>query len=255
MKFSTKLVSGMKRMRLASTRFRKICFFAVIILINTSLPGYGQQSTRQPSWWFGLGGGANLNLYNGSTSSLNPDVTASPSFSKGHGFGGNLMGLIEFHKPGSMWGFMLLQGADDRSAEFKESGNEFKANIAYYTIEPSITIAPPRSNLYFHIGPRFGFLWTTTFKYTRPNMPDYPNENDPEAHAYIRNLRKNPISMQVGIGYNIMFSPRTASTQIALSPFVTYLPSLGRNIRTIESLKLNTIRAGIILKAGRASQK
>lgn len=254
MKFATKLIPLQQKSSSTSFRFLKLGFLCLIILISLNLEGYSQTKKTQPSWWFGVGGGINFNAYNGSLGSLNRDITVSTPFERGFGVGGYFAPVIEYHHPGSMWGIMLQQGLDNRRATFTETGIEFKHHLSYYTVEPSFMIMPPKVPVYFYAGPRFGFGWSTTFTYKKVNSPDYPNKADPEAHAYLRSVKKNPVSMQLGMGYNLMVSSKTAKEQFIISPFVTYLPSLGQNIRTIESLKLNTLRAGIILKAGCVSK-
>ena len=232
---------------------RKLILFSIIMLTVGISPAAAQTEKSEPSWWFGVAGGANYNRYNGQTSVLNADIHPTPGFTNGKGFGGYLAGVIEYHRPGSMWGIMVQQGADDRNGKFENGGRKLDANISYFTVEPSLVIMVPKTGFRFYAGPRFGFLWGSEFTYQESNKPQYPQKGiNPE--AYIRNLRKNPISMQVGLGYDLRLTPRMAGAQTIVSPFITFLPSLGQNIRTIESLKLNTVRAGIVFKAGWVSK-
>lgn len=245
-----------RKLRVACSAFvsnRKLILFSIIMLCAGIMPCEAQVAKAGPSWWFGVAGGANYNAYNGNTSALNADIHPTPGFDKGDGFGAYVAGVIEYHKPGSVWGIMVQQGADNRMGKFENAGREMNAKISYFTVEPSLVIMVPKTGFHMYAGPRFGFLWGSTFTYKEPNKPEYPQEGvNPE--AYIGSLRKNPISMQVGLGYNIKINPASSSLQTIISPFVTYLPSLGQNLRTTESMKLNTIRAGIVLKAGRVSK-
>ena len=57
--------------------------------------------------------------------------------------------------------------------------------------------------------------------------------------------------MQIGAGYDIFLSSRSRHTQFVLSPFVSFQPYYGQDPRTIESLNVTTVRAGVALKLGR----
>ena len=230
----------------------KLSAFCIILLTGFNLPGYSQQKTMQPSWWFGVVGGANFNAYHGYTSALNVDINASPAFDRGYGFGGYFAALIQYHQPGAVWGVMLQQGADNRRGNFEKSGRRMEAKISYFSTEPSIMFMVPKSSFYFYAGPRVGFLWATPFTYNQPNSSEYPAATR-NPKAFIKNFEKITISAQAGVGYDLRVLSGTLKEQfIIVSPFVTYLPALNQNIRTIETLKLNTIRAGMVLKTGRA---
>ena len=239
-------------------RFSKLNAFCIMILIGMNLPAYSQNKPEkpwakptQPSWWFGVVGGVNFNSYRGYTSALNYDINASPAFDKGRGIGGSFTGLIQFHQPGAIWGVMLQQGLDNRTGNFENSGRRLEAKITYFTTEPSIMFMAPKTNLYFYAGPRFGFLLSTPFTYKEQNSPEYPQATR-NPKAYIKNFEKITTSLQVGVGYDVrVFAGTLKETFVVVSPYITYLPSLNQNLRTIETLKLNTIRAGIVLKAGR----
>src|ERR1039458_7168826 len=64
----------------------------------------------QPSWWFGVAGGANFNFYRGSTQTLEPGIIAPLPFKSGYGVGLYAAPLVEFHPVASYWGFMLQAG-------------------------------------------------------------------------------------------------------------------------------------------------
>ena len=253
-----KLSQPTQRSYLSAMHFFKLSVFCIIILTGLNLPAYSQNKPEkswikptQPSWWFGVAGGVNFNSYRGYTSALNYDINASPAFNKGSGVGGSVTALIQFHQPGAIWGVMLQQGLDNRTGNFENSGRRLEAKITYFTTEPSIMIMAPKTNLYFYAGPRFGFLLSTPFTYKEQNSPEYPQASR-NPKAYIKNFEKITTSMQVGVGYDVrLFAGTLKETFVVLSPYITYLPALNQNLRTIETLKLNTIRAGIVLKAGR----
>lgn len=224
------------------------------ILICFYVPGKSQAKYTQPSWWFGAAGGANFNFYTGSIQTPNEVTTFPAAFRKGFGVGVFAAGLMEYHRPKTMFGFMLQEGLDDRGAEFDLPNQKFIARLTYISIEPSLRLAPFRSNFYLYGGPRLAFLMSSSFTYKKAGFPDYPdNSVNPDAKFYISSLRKNPVSMQVGAGYDIhVLTSKDGRDQFMLSPFVSYYPTMWRkNLRSIESLYLNTIRVGIALKAGR----
>ena len=233
-------------------RFQIISRFVIcaIIIMCFNVTATSQEKYTQPSWWFGVAGGANFNSYGGSFRNINQDIMLTYPFEHGFGVGGFVAPLLEYHRPNSIWGFMLQQGVDNRRAEFQQTDKQLFARISYFTVEPSIRISPFRSNFYLYAGPRLGLLWSTSFKYKRAGFNDHPNEADPNSEAYIRSLKKNLVTMQVGAGYDIPVTSKSTRTQVMISPFVSFHPSLGQNLRTIESLTLNTLRAGIALKVG-----
>ena len=232
---------------------RKYAFFCIIVLVGFNLPANAQINKNQPTWWFGVAGGANYNRYTGNTRSLNTDIHPAAGFNRGSGYGGYVAAVVEYHHKSGVWGLMLQQGADNRTGKFENAGNKLEAHLSYFTVEPSLVIMIPKTGFHIYAGPRFGFLWGSEFTFKEPNRPTYPDGivNYP---AYVENTNINPVSMQVGVGYNLKLNSGSASTQFVLAPFVTYLPSLNKSIRTLETLKLNTLRAGIVLKAGRVSK-
>lgn len=222
-----------------------------ICFISLCLPAHSQTKYTRPSWWVGVAGAANFNFYNGYLYRLNQDISIPVPFRYGFGVGGFVAPLLEYHKPKTRLGFMLQEGLDNRRADFELNDRSVFARISYISVEPSLRIAPFRSNLYLYAGPTLRLLVSTTFKYKQDNLPDYPNSADPDAKAYIRSLKKDIFSMQVGAGYDIYLTPQGSRNQFVISPFVSWHPALDQNVRTIETLTQNTIRAGIALKAGR----
>jgi outer membrane protein OmpA-like peptidoglycan-associated protein len=63
-------------------------------------------------------------------------------------------------------------------------------------------------------------------------------------------INKTIISMQIGAGIDIALSSGKNRTQFVLSPFASFHPYFGQNPRSVETLNITTIRAGVALKMG-----
>jgi outer membrane protein OmpA-like peptidoglycan-associated protein len=228
----------------------------VWLSIQTPVQAQEVQYTK-PSWWFGVAGGANFNFYEGSTHQLNSDFTPPVTFHDGKGVGLFIAPLMEFHRPDSRWGFMLQAGYDNRKAKFDQVVTpcdcpaDLKTNISYITVEPSLRFAPFKSNLYLFGGPRVAFNMDKSFTYQLGINPAYPNQAPtPEVKGDLSDMNKTIISMQVGLGYDIPLSSQNNKTQFVLSPFASFHPYFGQNPRSIETLNITTVRAGVALKFG-----
>ncbi len=216
----------------------------------------------QPSWWFGVAGGANLNYYQGGTQELNSDLTIPAAFRHGKGVGLYLAPLLEFHRPDSRWGFMLQAGWDSRKGSFDEIHQpctdcpaNLDALISYITIEPNLRLAPFKSNFFMYAGPRIGYNLDKSFTYMLEANPNYPDqEAPPDINADFSNVKQWIISMQMGAGYDIPLLSQNNYTQWMLSPFVSFHPYFGQNPRSIETWTLSTIRVGAAIKFGRGSK-
>jgi outer membrane protein OmpA-like peptidoglycan-associated protein len=212
----------------------------------------------KPSWWFGGAVGANFNFYHGSTQELNSELTVPAVFHKGSGVGLYLAPLLEFHRPDSRLGFMLQAGYDNRKGSFNEITTpcncpaDLSDKLSYITIEPSLRLAPFKSNFYLYAGPRFAFNMAKSFKYKQGINPDYPDQvADPDVTGDFSNMRKSVFSMQIGAGYDIPLSSQNKQTQTVLSPFVSFQPYFGQDPRSIETWNITTLRVGAALKFGR----
>ncbi|HBY52277.1 MAG TPA: flagellar motor protein MotB [Marinilabiliales bacterium] len=214
-----------------------------------------------PSWWFGVAGGANFNFYRGTTQQLTSDFIVPTAFHNGQGIGFFAVPLIEFHRPESRLGFMLQAGYDSRQGKFDQMESpcncpeDLNTDLNYVTIEPSLRIAPFKSNFYVYGGPRLAFNLNNNFTYQQGINPALPEQvADPEVNGVFSNTNKSVISMQIGAGYDISLSAEAKQTQVVLSPFVAFHPYFGQNPRSTESWNLTTVRAGIALKFGRGHQ-
>jgi outer membrane protein OmpA-like peptidoglycan-associated protein len=225
--------------------------------VHTALQAQDAQYTK-PSWWFGGAVGANFNFYRGSTQELNSDLTVPAVFHKGDGVGLYLAPLMEFHRPDKKLGFMLQLGYDGRKGKFDQIVTpcncpaDLSAKLSYITIEPSLRLAPFKSNFYLYVGPRLAFNMAKSFKYQQGINPDYPNQTpDPEVKGDFSSMRKSVFSMQIGAGYDIPLTSENQEKQVVLSPFVAIHPYFGQDPRSIETWNMTTLRVGVALKFGR----
>ncbi len=231
--------------------------------IQSPLQAQETQAARftNPSWWFGVAGGANFNFYQGTTQQLTNDFIVPTAFHDGNGIGLFAFPVMEFHRPGTMLGFMLQAGYDSRKGTWDQVDSpcncpeDLNTDLAYISVEPSLRIAPFKSNFYLYAGPRLAFNLNNNFTYQKGINPAYPDQvADPEVTGEFSNPNKSLISMQVGAGYDISLSAETKQTKVVLSPFVAFHPYFGQHPRSVESWSLTTVRAGIALKFGRGKQ-
>lgn len=236
----------------------KSILLVALVWFNIQTPVQAQEvQYTKPSWWFGVAGGANFNFYEGSTHQLSSDFTPPVTFHEGDGIGLFVAPLIEYYRPETRWGFMLQAGYDNRKATFDQVDSacdcpaDLKTNLSYITVEPSLRFAPFKSNLFLFAGPRVAFNMDKSFTYQLGINPAFPNQAlSPEVKGDLSDMNKTIISMQVGLGFDIPLSSQTSKTQFVLSPFASFHPYFGQNPRSIETLNITTIRAGVALKFG-----
>jgi len=193
---------------------------------------------KKSSWWLGTSGGANLNLYHGSTQVVNSELTISAAYQNRKGIGLFAFPVLEFHRPDSKLGFILNAGYESRKGSFDKA---FSTKLAYITVEPSLRLNLFRSPLYLFSGPRFALNIDNRFTYGQTG-------------GNFSNMKKSLVSMQIGAGYDLSLTAKNNKTQVILAPFVSFHPYFGQNPRSIESWNLTTLRAGIALKFGRSHQ-
>jgi outer membrane protein OmpA-like peptidoglycan-associated protein len=228
---------------------------------QTNLSAQEVNYTR-PSWYFGVAAATNYSFYRGSTHQLNANLTPPVTFHNGEGAGLYLAPLIEFYKPNTILGFMFQAGYDSRKGSFDQKMTpcncpaDLSTELSYITIEPSIRIAPFKSNFYIYGGPRLAFNVDKSFKYSLGINPAFPNqEPTPEVRGDFDNIDETLISMQVGAGFDIPLSSQKHKTQFLLSPFVNFQPYFGQHPRTTETWSLSTLRVGMALKFGQGSRE
>lgn len=245
------------------TWFPNITLKSILLIIlvwfnvqNSVIHSQEVQYTK-PSWWFGVAGGANFNFYEGSTHQLSSDFTPPVTFHEGDGIGLFVAPLIEYYRPETRWGFMLQAGYDNRKGTFDQVDSacncptDLKTNLSYITVEPSLRFAPFKSNLFLFAGPRVAFNMDKSFTYQLGINPAFPNQAlSPEVKGDLSDMNKTIISMQIGLGFDIPLSSQTSKTQFVLSPFASFHPYFGQDPRSIETLNITTIRAGVALKFG-----
>jgi outer membrane protein OmpA-like peptidoglycan-associated protein len=233
-----------------------------------ALLSVGAQATLQaqevyytkPSWFFGIAGATNYSFYRGSTHQLNSNLTPPVTFHNGEGAGLYLAPLVEFYKPNTRLGFMFQAGYDSRKGSFDQKNTacncpaDLSTGLSYITVEPSIRVAPFKSNFYVYGGPRLAFNIDKSFKYELGTNPAYA---DQQPSAAIRgdfdHVSKTLIAMQIGAGYDIPLSSQNHKTQFILSPFVNFQPYFGQHPRTTETWSVTALRVGIALKFGQGS--
>lgn len=251
-----------KELRLArllhNFAFKSIIICTLIFTFNHSPLQAQEVNYTNPSWWFGAAGGANINFYRGTTQYLTTNFIAPAAFYNGMGVGVFAAPLIEYHRPKSMWGFMLQAGYDSRRGTFDQViapcgfPEDLNTNLDYITIEPSLRFAPFKSNFYLYAGPRFSFNLNNNFTYQMGTNSDFPDHLPyPEVNGTFSKTEPYPISMQVGAGLDIPLSSQNKQTKTVLSPFVSFQPYFGQDPRSIESWNITTLRVGIALKFGR----
>ncbi len=259
MKLKTNFEKGSRKAWSPFSLVIKSLFIGALILtgIQASVQAQETQYTK-PSWFFGLAGGANFNFYQGSTQKLNADLTVPAAFHDGQGVGLYVAPLVEFHRPDSRWGFMFQAGLDSRKGAFKEVNTpcncpaDLTTDLSYITIEPSLRVAPFKSDFYLYAGPRFAYNIAKSFTYSLGINPAYPDqEPTPDVTGDFSDMNQTQISMQVGAGYDIYLSSQSHQTQFVLSPFVSFQPYFGQTPRSIETWNITTVRAGVALKLGR----
>jgi hypothetical protein len=237
---------------------KSIILSALILTgIQATIQAQETQFTK-PTWWFGAAAGANINFYRGSTYQLNSDFAPPVTFHNGSGAGLYLAPLLEYHRPDTRLGFMLQVGYDSRRGKFEQVTTpcncpaDLSTNLSYLTIEPSLRVAPFKSDFYLYAGPRIALNMASSFTYKQGINPLYPDQvAEPDVTGDFSNMNKTLISLQIGAGYDIPLSSQNKETQYVLSPFISFQPYFGQSPRTIETWNVTTLRIGAALKFGR----
>lgn len=260
MKLLTSINKGSRILRSLYSLTNKSLVILSLALINLQAPVNAQiqeQTYTSPSWWIGLAGGANFTFYRGSVQELNSDLTVPAAFRNGFGIGPFVAPLIEFHKPNSLFGFMLQAGFDSRAGAFNQIKTpcncpaDLSTNLSYISIEPSLRLSPFRSGFYLYAGPRVAYNIAKSFTYIQGVNPDYPAQvADPEVIGKWGNINTTQLSMQIGAGYDIPLNSGVSARQDMFSPFISFQPYFGQSPRSIETWNLTTLRIGASFKFG-----
>jgi len=229
-----------------------VCF---LITVNISLHAQEYLYTR-PHFWWGLGGGANLNFHRGSTQKLSNEFTSPVAFHNGNTVGLYLAPLLEYQGPGHL-GFMFQLGYDSRRSVFEQEITvcncpaDLSTSLSYLTVEPSLRFAPFGPGFYLYAGPRLAFNVDKSFTYKLGINPDYPNQlPTPDVKDNLSDIKSTLISMQIGVGSDIPLNSQNNRFQVLLSPFVSFQPYFGQSPRSIETWNITTFRVGAALKFG-----
>lgn len=228
---------------------------ASILLLGTAVTGTAQEVQRtRPTFWWGISGAANVNMYTGTTQTLNSSLMVPAAFHSGIGIGGFGSLLMEY-RPISFIGFMVNLGYDNRGGEFDQvispcnCPEDLKTNLSYATIQPGIRISPFGRNFNIFFGGAYSYNIDKSFMYTF-------DQNNGQLYnttmGDFSNIRRDVFSTHVGMGYDIQLADAGSRNQVALSPFVSYHPYFGQAPRDVESWSLSTIRIGMALKFGKA---
>ena len=239
------------------TMFRKLIFASLMLTGMASALTAQEEQRTQPKFWIGVSGGANINMYTGTTQVLNPAVTAPAALHDGLGVGGFGSLLMEY-RPIPVIGVMLNLGYDNRGGSFDQvmspcnCPEDLKTGLSYATIQPSIRISRFGPDFYVFLGGSYGYNLNKSFAYTfDQNNGNLFNTTEGE----FSDVRQHVFSTHVGMGYDIQLSPANSRSQIALSPFVSYHPYFGQAPRDVESWSLSTVRVGVALKFGTGKVK
>jgi outer membrane protein OmpA-like peptidoglycan-associated protein len=223
-----------------------------------ALPKAQGNERVRPTWWFGGAAAANLNFYSGTLQKLNPDLVSPAPFHKGFGTGLYLAPHVEYRHD-SIWGGMLQAGYDDRSGSFDDvtcpcgETATLSTTLSYFSIEPSLRVAPFAGRFYVYAGPRLAFNWAPNF--TESSTDDekafeYTREGRSDVKAGFDKMSGAVFSGQIGFGYDIPLAAEGNKTQVDLSPFISYQPYWGQQPRSVETWAVSTLRMGAVLKFG-----
>lgn len=242
-------------------RYHVAILLVAAILVAT--PAHAQQTgpdERWGNWWYGLFGGANINMVGGS-GLIARDGTQS--LDKGSGLGLALGGLLEYN-PGSLLGFNLGIGYDNRAVDFDQVAGtarllpdttlrpftqSLSASPAYISIEPSLRVNIVNRVFHAIVGPSFGI---NVAKGSEESVTFSNPDTAFSSSAELANIRSFIIGAQLGLGYDIPLKGPGTGTQILLTPFAQFRLGLQNLLDPADTdpseFKQNTVRAGIALK-------
>jgi outer membrane protein OmpA-like peptidoglycan-associated protein len=237
-------------------RFRSIvhCIALTLVVLTPSGACLAQEPLfgmpGGPSLWFGVYGGANVNLFEGvlRTPSSTISVDDPAGFTKGNGTGLALGGMLEYNSGGLLGGNLMI-GYDNRAFDAEQVGGEdLSASPAYISIEPNARINVGGGGLHVTLGPAIAISIASGFEYvpSAATGPRLAEEGD------LSDLRGLVIGGQAGVGYDIPLGGYGDPTTM-MTPFVQARlgqglidPPPGDN----DDLGITSIRLGVQLKFG-----
>ncbi len=222
-------------------------------------PGDENRADEWASWWFGLYGGVNFNMFSGDYLISNENFVAPLSYDAGSGIGPTLGGVLEYN-PGDLLGFHLLVGYDSRPVDFDdvtvtdEQANvtmtSLSTSLAYLAVEPSLRVN--LGSRFFHalVGPTFNI---NVGKGQELTLNDATNGST-TASGDIEDVQSLVFGLQGGLGYDIPLAGPDANTQILLTPFAQFHVGLQDLIEIPEGssseFKVSSVRGGLQIKFG-----
>lgn len=225
---------------------------ALVAFVAIGVTPVSAQEIPWPHWWFGVFGGANVNMFDGvirTPGAATGAVGGQAGFTSGTGLGLALGALLEFNS-GALLGGNLMIGYDNRSVDADNVGSElFSITTAYISIEPNIRINIAGDRLHAMIGPAVAINVAKSFSYTGADSTGTRRT----IAGDLADVRGLVIAGQAGLGYDIPISPSGSITQMLVTPFVQARlgqglidPAVGDN----DDLGITSIRVGIALKFG-----
>lgn len=204
------------------------------------------------NWMFGVSAAGNLNYLSGTTQRLDNSYFVPTAFHKGTGFKPYGSILAEYN-PKKVFGAILNVAYDGRGGNFDDviapcdCPATLTTTLSYVAIEPSLRVnLGTASNLFLFAGPRAAFNLSKDYEYTQLQQQDRSGE--------FSAVKKTIFSGQVGLGYDYAVSNPASATKVVIAPFISYHPYFGQDPRSIESLSISTVRAGVAIKLGKGSK-
>lgn len=204
------------------------------------------------NWMFGVSAAGNLNYLSGTTQRLDNSYFVPTAFHKGTGFKPYGSILAEYN-PKKVFGAILNVAYDGRGGNFDDviascdCPATLTTTLSYVAIEPSLRVnLGTASNLFLFAGPRAAFNLSKDYEYTQLQQQDRSGE--------FSAVKKTIFSGQVGLGYDYAVSNPASATKFLIAPFISYHPYFGQDPRSIESLSISTVRAGVAIKLGKGSK-
>jgi hypothetical protein len=191
---------------------RTLYSIAIACIIGI-VPAHAQEISW-PRWWFGLFGGANINMFSGVVRTPSPaaSVVSPDGFTSGTGVGLALGAMLEFNSGGLLGGNLMI-GYDNRSVEADPVGVEtLTMSPAYLSIEPNVRVNIAGRALHLLVGPSIAINVGNTYQYARNDSATVEGE--------LADLRTIMFGGQAALAYDIPLSSAGAWTQVLLTPFV-----------------------------------
>lgn len=221
-------------------RVRSVLFAVLFFICLQPFAQAQETEIVRSSWWLGVAGGANYNVYSGGSPQRpgNDLVIPYNGYVTGKGTGYFALPILEYHPENKNWGFFLQAGYDNRIGTF---ANGLTTKIAYLTIEPALRLNFPNSGLFIYAGPRVAVNTDKRFTFQQQS-------------GTLDFVKTSVSGFQTGVGYDIFLTTNQKKAQVILSPFFSFQPYFGQSPRTIDSWNVTTLRAGMAFKFGRARQ-